>query len=59
MRCRPLPTVDVTDSAALHTLEQAVTAAPYVAALAPEGLDALTLCDGKACLCARVGAAWR
>ena len=45
----PLPTVDVTDSAALHTLEQAVTAAPYVAVLAPEGLDALTLCDGKAC----------
>ena len=43
----PLPTVDVTDSAALHTLEQAVTAAPYVAVLAPEGLDALTLCDGK------------
>ena len=45
----PLPTVDVTDSAALHTLEQAVTAAPYVAVLAPKGLDALTLCDGKAC----------
>ena len=44
-----LPTVDVTDSAALHALEQAVTAAPYVAVLAPEGLDALTLCDGKAC----------
>ena len=44
-----LPTVDVTDSAALHTLEQAVTAAPYVAVLAPDGLDALTLCDGKAC----------
>ena len=45
----PLPTVDVTDSTALHALEQAVTAAPYVAVLAPEGLDALTLCDGKAC----------
>ena len=45
----PLPTVDVTDSTALHALEQAVTAAPYVAVLASEGLDALTLCDGKAC----------
>lgn len=44
-----LPTVDVADSAALRTLEQAVTAAPYVAVLAPAGLDALTLCDGKAC----------
>ena len=45
----PLPTVDVTDQDALHALEQAVTAAPYVAVLAPDGLDALTLCDGKAC----------
>ena len=44
-----LPTVDVADSAALRALEQAVTAAPYVAVLAPAGLDALTLCDGKAC----------
>ena len=44
-----LPTVDVTDGTALHALEQAVTAAPYVAVLAPDGLDALTLCDGKAC----------
>jgi len=44
-----LPTVDVADSAALRTLEQAVTAAPYVAVLAPDGLDTLTLCDGKAC----------
>ena len=44
-----LPAVDVADSAALHTLEQAVTAAPYVAVLAPDGLDTLTLCDGKAC----------
>ncbi len=44
-----LPTVDVADQDALHTLEQAVTAAPYVAVLAPDGLDTLTLCDGKAC----------
>ena len=44
-----LPTVDVTNQDALHTLEQAVTAAPYVAVLAPDGLDTLTLCDGKAC----------
>ena len=44
-----LPTVDVADSAALCALEQAVTAAPYVAVLAPDGLDTLTLCDGKAC----------
>lgn len=44
-----LPSVDVADSAALRALEQAVTAAPYVAVLAPAGLDALTLCDGKAC----------
>ena len=44
-----LPSVDVADSAALHALEQAVTAAPYVAVLAPDGLDALTLCDGKTC----------
>ena len=44
-----LPTVDVTDGTALHALEQAVTAAPYVAVLAPDGLDALTLCDGKSC----------
>ena len=46
---RALPAVDVTDQDALHTLEQAVTAAPYVAVLAPDGLDTLTLCDGKAC----------
>ncbi len=44
-----LPAVDVADSAALRVLEQAVTAAPYVAVLAPDGLDTLTLCDGKAC----------
>ena len=44
-----LPAVDVADSDALRALEQAVTAAPYVAVLAPDGLDALTLCDGKAC----------
>ena len=44
-----LPAVDVADSAALHALEQAVTAAPCVAVLAPDGLDTLTLCDGKAC----------
>lgn len=44
-----LPSVDVADSAALRALEQAVTAAPCVAVLAPAGLDALTLCDGKAC----------
>ena len=44
-----LPAVDVTNQDALHTLEQAVTAAPYVAVLAPDGLDTLTLCDGKAC----------
>ena len=44
-----LPTMDVADSAALRALEQAVTAAPYVAVLAPAGLDTLTLCDGKAC----------
>ena len=44
-----LPSVDVTDSAALRALEQTVTAAPYVAVLAPDGLDTLTLCDGKAC----------
>ena len=44
-----LPTVDVADSVALRALEQAVTAAPYVAVLAPDGLDTLTLCDGKAC----------
>ena len=44
-----LPTVDVADSAALRALEQAVTATPYVAVLAPDGLDTLTLCDGKAC----------
>ena len=44
-----LPAVDVADSAALRALEQAVTAAPYVAVLAPDGLDTLTLCDGKAC----------
>ncbi len=44
-----LPTVDVADSAALRALEQAVTAALYVAVLAPDGLDTLTLCDGKAC----------
>lgn len=44
-----LPAVDVADSAALHALEQAVTAATCVAVLAPDGLDTLTLCDGKAC----------
>lgn len=44
-----LPTVDVADGDALRALEQAVTAAPYVAVLAPDGLDTLTLCDGKAC----------
>ena len=44
-----LPSVDVADSAALRALEQAVTAAPYVAVLVPDGLDTLTLCDGKAC----------
>ena len=44
-----LPTVDVADSDALRALEQVVTAAPYVAVLAPDGLDTLTLCDGKAC----------
>ena len=44
-----LPAVDVADSAALRALEQAVTAAPYVAVLAPDGLDTLTLYDGKAC----------
>ena len=44
-----LPAVDVADSAALRALEQAVAAAPYVAVLAPDGLDTLTLCDGKAC----------
>lgn len=44
-----LPSVDVTDKDALRALEQAVTAAPYVAVLAPDGLDTLTLCDGKAC----------
>ena len=44
-----LPTVDVADNAALRALEQAVTAAPYVAVLAPDGFDTLTLCDGKAC----------
>lgn len=44
-----LPAVDVADSDALRALEQAVTAAPYVAVLAPDGLDALTLCDGKTC----------
>ena len=44
-----LPAVDVADSAALRALEQAVTAAPYVAVVAPDGLDTLTLCDGKAC----------
>ena len=44
-----LPSVDVADSAALRALEQAVTAALYVAVLAPDGLDTLTLCDGKAC----------
>ena len=43
-----LPAVDVADCAALRALEQAVTAAPYVAVLAPDGLDTLTLCDGKA-----------
>lgn len=46
---RALATVDVADSAALRALEQAVAAAPYVAVLAPDGLDTLTLCDGKAC----------
>lgn len=44
-----LPAVEVADSDALRALEQAVTAAPYVAVLAPDGLDTLTLCDGKAC----------
>ena len=44
-----LPAMDVADSAALRALEQAVTAAPCVAVLAPDGLDTLTLCDGKAC----------
>ena len=44
-----LPSVDVTNQDALRALEQAVTAAPYVAVLAPDGLDTLTLCDGKAC----------
>ena len=44
-----LPAVDVADSTALRALEQAVTAAPCVAVLAPDGLDTLTLCDGKAC----------
>ena len=44
-----LPSVDVADGDALRALEQAVTAAPCVAVLAPDGLDALTLCDGKAC----------
>lgn len=46
---RALPAVDVADGDALRALEQAVTAAPYVAVLAPDGLDTLTLCDGKAC----------
>ena len=44
-----LPAVDVADGDALRALEQAVTEAPYVAVLAPDGLDTLTLCDGKAC----------
>ena len=44
-----LPAVDVADGDALRALEQAVTAAPYVAVLALDGLDTLTLCDGKAC----------
>lgn len=44
-----LPAVDVADGDALRALEQAVTAAPYVAVLAPDGLDTLALCDGKAC----------
>ena len=44
-----LSAVDVADGDALRALEQAVTAAPYVAVLAPDGLDTLTLCDGKAC----------
>ena len=44
-----LPSVDVADGDALRALEQAVTAAPCVAVLAPDGLDTLTLCDGKAC----------
>ena len=44
-----LPAVDVADGDALRALEQVVTAAPYVAVLAPDGLDTLTLCDGKAC----------
>ena len=44
-----LPAVDVADGDALRALEQTVTAAPCVAVLAPDGLDALTLCDGKAC----------
>ena len=44
-----LPSVDVADGDALRALEQAVTAVPYVAVLAPDGLDTLTLCDGKAC----------
>ena len=44
-----LPAVDVADDDALRALEQAATAAPYVAVLAPDGLDTLTLCDGKAC----------
>ena len=44
-----LPAVDVADSDALRALEQAVMAAPCVAVLAPDGLDTLTLCDGKAC----------
>ena len=44
-----LPAVDVADGDALRALEQMVTAAPCVAVLAPAGLDALTLCDGKAC----------
>ncbi|MGM9670531.1 MAG: DNA polymerase I [Oscillospiraceae bacterium] len=44
-----LPQRDVTDSAALQTLTERVTAAPYVAVLPVDGLDSLALCDGEAC----------
>ena len=44
-----LPQRDVTDSAALQTLTERVTAAPYVAVLPVDGLDSLALCDGETC----------
>ena len=44
-----LPQRDVTDGAEIQALTARVTAAPYVAVLPADGLDAIALCDGESC----------